>query len=159
MFRPALITSLCYKLVMALPNINGLGWNFPWLFFALGWMFWQQRFNHFICQRNRNSSSSVKITLWYLHSLEEDLWICQGEDLAHQRYLLHLSWKFFSFCLWWYLSISKAADHVERFTDNIFVLPQHWSNSPSTELPYMATPLNVSISKADHRGECITPLT
>lgn len=89
MFWPALITSHCYKLVMVLPNINGLCWNFPWLFSALGWMFWQQSFNHFVGQRNRGCSTSFKVTIWYLHYLEEDLWMWQREDSVYWRCLLH----------------------------------------------------------------------
>lgn len=97
MFWPALITSHCYKLVMVLPNINGLCWNFPWLFSALGWMFWQQSFNHFVGQRNRDCSTSFKVTIWYLHYLEEDLWMWQREDSVYWRCLLQSSWNFFCF--------------------------------------------------------------
>lgn len=154
MFWPALITSHCYKLVMVLPNINGLCWNFPWLFSALGWMFWQQSFNHFVGQRNRGCSTSFKVTIWYLHYLEEDLWMWQREDSVYWRCLLQSSLIFcfcFCFCfrLWQSLSGSKI----------FIVFSQRWFNPFSTELPHMETALNVPSSKASHREECISPVT
>lgn len=152
MFRPTLITSLCYKLVTALPDINGLGWNFPWLFSALGWMFWQQRFNHFIGQKNRGSSTTVESnTLVPL--------VFGGRPSKLTGYtpdaFCNSHGNSFSFSLQRSLSGSKAAELVERFAENFFLLLQQSSYSGSAELPHASTPLNASALRLNAEDDAL----